>query len=192
MPLTIQAIDADVLVCDSREIAKELEIKHDNFMQTIETHKAVIESHFGHLLFQTGTVTNSVKATNRVKYCLLAEDQFIFIATLSRNTVKVVEVKAQLVKAFSTARRALQSPFQASLSITQTDKNYMQNVLKQFTQCTISQLKQVKNLDELNTVFANGLKFVKDYEQVQAQYAALQQAETNLALNYCFDDGGKK
>lgn len=192
MTLTIQTINNDVLVCDSREIAKELEIDHSNFLETIYKHQIVIESHFGVIPFQTGKPQGGVKGGRPEKFALLTEDQFIFIATLSRNTVKVVEVKAQLVKAFSTARRALQSPFKASLSITQTDKNFMENVLKQFTQCTIPRLKQAKDLNELDSVFANGLQFIEDYKHVRALHATLLQAESNLIMNYCLDNGVKK
>jgi phage regulator Rha-like protein len=90
----------------NRRFARELGIEHESFMKTINTRQASIEQYFGHLRFEIGTVTNSVKAVNQVKYCLLTEDQYIAIATLSRNTAKVVEVKMKLVKAFSLAKQA--------------------------------------------------------------------------------------
>lgn len=188
MTLKILTLEQGVLVCDSRDLATELGLKHDNFMQTIETHKASIQEHFGNLLFQTGTVTNSVKATNQVKYCLLTEDQFIFIATLSRNTVKVVEVKAKLVKAFSTARRALQSPITATYQVTQTDKNYMVNVLKQYTVTVSQKCKRVKTLDDCEAIFLSGLEFVKAYKSALQRHADAQLEEVNLYTNFCMEN----
>ncbi|MFN7762535.1 MAG: Rha family transcriptional regulator [Pseudanabaena sp.] len=181
-------IDKGTLVCDSRDLANELGINHDNFMQTIETHKAAIQDHFGVILFETGKPQGGTKGGRPVKYCLLTEDQFIFIATLSRNTVKVVEVKAKLVKAFATARRALQSPITASYHVTQVDKNYMANVLKQYTSTVVKKCKQAKTLDDCEAIFLNGLKFAKTYKSIEQKHADIQQEESNLFLDFCMDD----
>jgi len=97
----------DTLFVDSRLIAQELGIQHESFMRTINSHKTAIEQGFGQLRFEIGTVTNSVKAANQIKYCLLTEDQATFIAMLSKNTAPVVKVKAKLVKDFSTAREQI-------------------------------------------------------------------------------------
>ena len=52
----IQAIDNDVLVCDSRDIAKGLGIDHHNFLQTIKKNLIDIETDFGRVLFETDTL----------------------------------------------------------------------------------------------------------------------------------------
>jgi hypothetical protein len=81
-------------VADSRDVAKGLEIQHDNFLGTIETHRATIEAEFGILLFQTGTSTNSISATHKTRFAYFTENQALFVATLLRNSAAVVRVKA--------------------------------------------------------------------------------------------------
>jgi phage regulator Rha-like protein len=42
------------LVVDSRLIAQELGIEHDNYMQTINNYQTEVEKEFGVFLFETG------------------------------------------------------------------------------------------------------------------------------------------
>lgn len=88
---------------DSRALAQLLEIQHDNMMQTIETHRAAIDG-FGISLFKTEKIPGSGRGRPE-RFALLTEDQAYFTVTLSRNTARVVEVKARLVRAFSELRR---------------------------------------------------------------------------------------
>jgi phage regulator Rha-like protein len=71
MTIPIIKSDDNTLVVDSRLIAQELGIKHDNFMQTIEKHQIDIESNFGSILFETGTTSGKVNNPKPPKYCLL-------------------------------------------------------------------------------------------------------------------------
>jgi len=100
-----------VEVVDSRIIAEELGIQHDNLMETIRKHQPNIEDHFGMVTFETLPLEVSPFETDkggrpkRVAY--LTEDQAIFVGTLSRNSQTVIEFKAKLVKSFQTVRQPL-------------------------------------------------------------------------------------
>ena len=99
----------DTLVVDSRLIAERLGVGHSDWYRNIVLkYQTETEQAFGHLRFESGTVTNSVGAVNTVKFALLTEDQATFLMTLSRNTPEVVACKATLVKSFSEAKRILE------------------------------------------------------------------------------------
>lgn len=110
-----------VEVVDSRIIAEELGIQHDNLMETIRKHQPNIEDHFGMVTFETLPLEVSPFQTDkggrpkRVAY--LTEDQAIFVGTLSRNSQTVVEFKARLVKSFQTVRRLSQQPSVATPAV---------------------------------------------------------------------------
>jgi phage regulator Rha-like protein len=99
-----------VLVVDSRLIAQELGIEHENFMETIQKYKNQAEQAFGTIRFQTGSsqMPDGRPNPKPQKYCLLTEEQATFYMTLSRNTPEVVALKVRLVKAFFEARKKLQ------------------------------------------------------------------------------------
>jgi anti-repressor protein len=94
------------LVIDSRLIATRLGIGHDVLFRTINKYLAELQR-FGHLRFQNGTVTNSVGATNTVKFAYLNENQSALLMTMSRNTKQVVQCKIDLVSAFSAAKQII-------------------------------------------------------------------------------------
>ena len=95
-----------VLVADSREIAVRLEVQHKNVLETIQAHRVTLEAEFGRVAFETETLQTAGGA-QQTRFAYLAEDQALFLATLSRNKAAVVRVKAWLVKAFSEARKQL-------------------------------------------------------------------------------------
>lgn len=92
------------LVVDSRLIASQLGIQHENFMDTLNKYKTQTEQAFGFLRFQTGEIQGRGQPE---KYCFLTEDQAFFLMTLSRNTPEVVSAKLSLVKSFSEAKKLL-------------------------------------------------------------------------------------
>lgn len=94
-----------VLVVDSRLVAKELGIEHDNFMGTIRKYRTLTEEAFGRLLFETGVPSSPTG--NPPQYVLLTEEQATFFMTLSRNTPEVVQLKRELVQKFFEARELL-------------------------------------------------------------------------------------
>ncbi len=89
---------------DSRIIASELGIQHENQIQTLETHREHFEG-FGVFRFQTEKPLAGSKGGRPIRFALLNEDQAYFAATLARNTARAVNVKFRLVKAFGEARR---------------------------------------------------------------------------------------
>lgn len=97
---------------DSRLVAQSLGVDHSQWLRNlIMRHRQTIENQFGILFIEN----KKEKSTNGrpVKFALLTEDQAIFIATLSRNTDRVVQFKAKLVKSFAAARRQVsQRPMQ--------------------------------------------------------------------------------
>lgn len=103
--IQIKTID-DRQVVDSRLIAQELGIKHPNFYQSVKKYRTVIESDFGKVMFETRPSTNSHQTE---KMAFLTENQAIFLATLSRNSEKVILFKSKLVRSFMAARKALQT-----------------------------------------------------------------------------------
>jgi len=88
---------------DSRVLAGLLDIQHENLLQNLETYREQFER-FGIFRFQTGKIPGSGRGRPE-RFALLTEDQAYFTVTLSRNTARVVEVKARIVRAFSELRR---------------------------------------------------------------------------------------
>lgn len=108
MDTTLEIILADgEYRVDSRLIAQSLGIEHESFMRTISTYQTRIEK-LGSLRFEIGARKRAVGAI-QFRYALLNENQVIFLATLSRNTDRVVDFKLQLTEAFSEARQHLPS-----------------------------------------------------------------------------------
>jgi anti-repressor protein len=104
--LPLRAVGNDLLI-DSRVIADALSIRHESMMAGIYKYRNDIEKMFGGIRFEIGVPDKPTG--NPPKFACLTEDQAIYIGTLSRNTEKVVEFKARLVKTFSEARKQLQS-----------------------------------------------------------------------------------
>ena len=133
-------IDGEPMV-DSYIVANGLGIQHDSLMTSINNHKAFIESNFGHLRFEIGTVKNSVGATNQTKSALLNEGQALFIGTLTRNTDESKEFKATLVKAFIQARNIIKDSFE--------NKSEEEQTLMVLTRLHQKVLQQKEEINEL-------------------------------------------
>lgn len=86
---------------DSRLLSKMLQVKHKNTLELINKYRAKFER-FGILAFETCKYDSVGRPE---KFYLLNEDQCYFLLSLSRNTEEVVELKANLVLAFSKARK---------------------------------------------------------------------------------------
>lgn len=102
--LPLRYYDNNVVLIDSRVIAEALGIQHESLVAGINRYRIDIEKSFGMLRFEIGASNSG----QHIKYAVLTEDQAIYIGTLSRNSEKVVEFKARLVKSFSEARKLLQ------------------------------------------------------------------------------------
>lgn len=101
IPLTIHKQEPRV---DSRILARELGIQPGNLLETVYKYQTEIKD-FGLLPFQTEAVKSAgSRGAKRQRYALLNEDQCHFVLTLSRNTRRVVELKARLVLALKKYR----------------------------------------------------------------------------------------
>lgn len=89
---------------DSRVIAEQIGVQHKNTMALIDRHAEHFER-FGLLPFETEAVrSEGGRGAKHQRFALLGEDQAYFLLTLTRNTAKVVDLKANLVMAFRDAR----------------------------------------------------------------------------------------
>ena len=106
--LTITANDRGALTVSTPDMATGLDIQHKNLIETIRTHKEVIERDFGLVAFETEPVKRAgERGTKRQSVAYLTEDQALFIGSLSRNSKRVVEFKSVLVQSFADARKKL-------------------------------------------------------------------------------------
>lgn len=88
---------------DSRLLAEQLGNKHKNSMALIERYFEKFKE-FGLLAFETEARPIGRHGGGDVRFALLNEDQAFFLLSLSRNTDRVVELKASLIMAFREAR----------------------------------------------------------------------------------------
>ncbi|WP_162387716.1 Rha family transcriptional regulator [Spirosoma endbachense] len=116
----------ETLTVSSLDFAHGLGVNHKSLLETIRTHQRAIERDFGRVAFetesgkkdspfQTANLQPEKKSTKPITVAYLTEDQALFIGTLSRNSKRVVELKATLVKSFSQARRRLREAGQTPL-----------------------------------------------------------------------------
>ena len=89
---------------DSRIIADFLGVKHQNTFELIKDYTSDFEQ-FGKLRFKTGPLPSGQNG----KFVMLNEDQCFLLLAFSRNSQRVRSLKVKLVKAFSEARRALET-----------------------------------------------------------------------------------
>ena len=95
------------LFIDSRIVASRLDVNHSAWMTNIvKKYQTQVEQEFGILHFENGEIKGKGQPE---KFVYLTEDQAISLLTLSRNSQVVVQCKFNLVKAFSQARKDLES-----------------------------------------------------------------------------------
>ncbi|NNA87900.1 Rha family transcriptional regulator [Pseudomonas gessardii] len=88
---------------DSRVLAEQLGVKAKNTLGLIERYIGKFER-FGVVPFQTEKPLAGTAGGRPERFALLNEDQAFFLLSLSRNTDRVVELKASLIMAFREAR----------------------------------------------------------------------------------------
>jgi len=97
----------NVIVVDSRLIASYLGINHSDWMQNIiRKYQTQTEQSFGSLRFENEVKKREFGGTVE-RFAWLTEEQALFYVTLSKNSLRVVECKARLVKSFIAYRQAL-------------------------------------------------------------------------------------
>lgn len=88
---------------DSRNIAQQLGVKPENTLGLIERYLPKFKR-FGVVPFQTEKPLPDSNGGRQGRFALLNEDQCYFLLSLSRNTERLVELKASLIMAFREAR----------------------------------------------------------------------------------------
>lgn len=94
-----------VQVIDSRLVAKGLNIKHKNLIETIRKYQEKLEK-LGRVAFETESLETKGGKQDFV-FCYLNELQCNFVVTLSRNNDEVVNFKLGLVLAFDQAKKEI-------------------------------------------------------------------------------------
>jgi len=93
------------MLIDSRLLAINLGNQHKAVIAMIDRYAAQFRE-FHQLTFEMEVGKRDHGGGNAQRFALLNEDQAYFLLSLSRNTVRVVQLKANLVRAFSEARHA--------------------------------------------------------------------------------------
>lgn len=90
---------------NSRIVAEHLGNQHKNVLELVERYAEKFKG-FGLLPFQTEAVKRAgERGAKTQRFALLNEDQAFFLLSLSRNTDRVVDLKAKLIQAFREARQ---------------------------------------------------------------------------------------
>ena len=100
--LTVAKAEARV---DSRLLARHLGNQHKGVVALIDRYADRFRA-FGQLLFQKEVGDRQHGGGNPERFALLNEDHAFFLLALSRNSERVIDLKAKLVQAFREARRA--------------------------------------------------------------------------------------
>lgn len=87
---------------DTRLLAEQLQNQHRPVVALVDKYQSKFEQ-FGKVLFEKAPSPGS-RTGQSERYALLNEDQCYFLLSLSRNTDHVVDLKANLVRAFKEAR----------------------------------------------------------------------------------------
>lgn len=90
---------------DSRLLAKQLHNQHKAVVALLDRYAVKFKA-FGHLPFKKEVGERRQGGGKAERYALLNEDQAFYLLSLSRNSARVVELKARLITAFGEARRA--------------------------------------------------------------------------------------
>lgn len=91
---------------DSRVLSVHLGNRHKQVIALIEKYRDEFKG-LGQLPFQKAVGERAHGGGNPERFALLNEDQAFFLLSLSRNSERVVNLKAKLVLAFREARRAI-------------------------------------------------------------------------------------
>lgn len=103
----MRLIDGEARV-DSRAIARNLNLQHESVMKLLRDYDGKFIG-LGEVVFeseQSRFEIGKVVGGRPQRYCLLNEDQAVFLLTLSRNTSEAVEVKLALTVLFRKYRDA--------------------------------------------------------------------------------------
>ena len=108
--MAIVIVQDNTPVVSHRVIAENTGNQAKHLFELISKHKSDFEQ-FGHLPFETETVTNSAKAINKSKTYYLNEQQSTLLMTYLRNSEIVRKFKIALVKEFYELREKNSIPY---------------------------------------------------------------------------------
>ncbi len=106
--ISLAVVDGEPRV-DSRLVAKQLGVKHQNTRELIEQYLSDFEE-FGIIRFETGKPPKGSSGGRPEKFYLLNEDQSYLLLTYSQNTEQARELKKRLVRAFGQQRYTITLP----------------------------------------------------------------------------------
>lgn len=111
-------VDSDVVYIDSRVYCREvIEVDHSDWIQNVlRKHQSTIELRFGVLRFENGKPPKGSEGGRPENYALLTEAQCNACLVLSKNLVKTIPAKMQLVEDFERAKAALRSQLDAQFN----------------------------------------------------------------------------
>ena len=112
-------VDSEAVYIDSRVYCREvIKVDHGDWMRdTLKKYQDVIESRFGQIRFETAPVLSPLGVANNTQnYALLTEAQCNACLVLSKNLVKTVPAKMELVADFERAKAALRSQLEAQFN----------------------------------------------------------------------------
>lgn len=151
----------DTLVVDSRLIAEDLGIKHNNLLQTITKYLDRLERKTP-VMFKTDVVKRPQGGTYEVSYCFLNEAQATLLMTFSRNSDRVLDCKENLVEAFTAAKnRSLQN------TVT-TPQSYKEALKALVAEIEANERLEAENalLEEENHQLSEALDELFDYSSI--------------------------
>ena len=167
-------LQTDTAFIDSRVYCREvIEVDHhDWFNNILKKHQTVIEQHFGIVRFENALTG---KRGMPEIYALLTEPQTNFALTLSRNTAKTMQRKAELIADFEQAkqfvRQTLTQRFATADTVTQLKSalnNFPNTLEKVWGTSGIVSKYQVKSAilrdfkEGKDYIFADGILCVND------------------------------
>ena len=167
-------LQTDTAFIDSRVYCREvIEVDHhDWFNNILKKHQTVIEQHFGIVRFENALTG---KRGMPEIYALLTEPQTNFALTLSRNTAKTMQRKAELIADFEQAkqfvRQTLTQRFATADTVTQLKSalnNFPNTLEKVWETSGIVSKYQVKNsilrdfVEDRDYLWADGILCVSD------------------------------
>lgn len=167
-------LQTDTAFIDSRVYCREvIEVDHGDWLRdTLRKHQTFIEQHFGILRFQTGVIKGRGQPE---VYALLTEPQTNFALTLSRNTAKTMQRKAELILDFEQAkqfvRQTLTQRFATADTVTQLKSalnNFPNTLEKVWNTSGIKKKSHVKEAivrdfkEGKDYIFADGILCVSD------------------------------
>jgi hypothetical protein len=126
-------VESDAVYIDSRVYCREvIEVDHGNWLSdTLKKYQETIEHEFGAIRYETDELKHSqYKGSAHQRYALLTEAQCNACLVLSKNLVKTIPAKMQLVADFERAKTAVKAQLESQLVRSENTKLVEDNLAK--------------------------------------------------------------